>query len=331
MERTVDLAATIAEGMPASAPLAAMASLGANRRRPANLERDLHTWVGAGKRLGLEPYWVKVWLQTKTRAGLELRDVPALLPHEALRAVCAAGPLERARSMLGGSGPDVLHDWWQNALRTEWAQRHDGAQALLREGTLHEAIPLLFHQDGVESFRDVEAQCLSFASAVSGGDTLESKFLFSFLFEETISDDNVRHELWKQLCMVIDWSLRICGAGECPQEGFYGEAFPVNSSRWRLRGSPCPRALFAGWKGDGESRKIEHSLDRSWATTYICEECNACQPFGDAPRQLLHTDFSDGAWWKKRSSGMRRTFGSARDRHRGRSSEASTCLSCTVT
>ena len=166
-------------------------------------------------------------------------------------------------------------------------------------GQLHRAVPLTFHQDGVEMFRDVEVNVWSWASALTLGNDLETKFPLCLVWEEDMPTKKLRYDANKVVRRYIDYCLQALESGVWPDVGFYGE--PLRGSRRKAGELLCGgewQALFAGWKGDGKARKVENNFNRGWDSTFICFECAAAAPFKTAPPQLHYTHVGPDAPWR---------------------------------
>ena len=165
-----------------------------------------------------------------------------------------------------------VSNFWDHAVNLDWALAHPGVQRLRAESLLGKTVPLFFHQDGVEIFRDAEANIWSWGSALSSQNSADTKFCLGFVWEVAMPNKRVRFEVNQEFCKFIDWCLNICESGLGPQRGFYGEDFAPNSAHAALRGKVLfngLRAIYAGWKGDGKARKNENNFARAWECTYI--------------------------------------------------------------
>jgi hypothetical protein len=216
--------------------------------------------------------------------------VPVLPIHEVLQAVFQAG--ESNTSLLGGLGPDSVARFWSNAEGQDWFACHPGVQRLRRENMLGKTLPLHFHQDGVEVYRDVESNIWSWGSAMTSQNSVETKFLLGHVWEFSMPNKDVRKRVNQEFCKYIDWCLRVCESGMGPTHGFYGEILESKLAGKELFGGW--RAVFAGWKGDGKARKVENDFKRAWDSTYICMNCAACQPYSQSAKPLWYTHVGDG-------------------------------------
>ena len=294
MAANVDFARKLVHRYPGSARLDAFASLG--RTDKSHAERDFHRWLGTAKELGVSPYNLKVMLKTRCRLRPVECKIPVIPIHLLLRACYNAGPNQWAKTALGNYGPTGLRDYWAKAQDLDWARAHPGVQRLKAEGRLDKTAPLLFHQDGVETFRTVEANVFSLQSALSYGNTIDTKLLIGFVWEACMPTKALRQAVNEEFCDYVDYCAKACEEGVGPLRGFYGEENP-----------PCAgevlfgdyRAVYAGWKGDMKARKKEHAFTRAWDCTWVCSDCAACQPYSGGIPELTYTRVHPNALWKR--------------------------------
>lgn len=273
-----------------------LASLG-----PSNAIRDFHRWVGACKDLGITPYNLKIELHHRRHLGkTKEMNVPVLPIHELLHAITCQGPATVLISLLGGVAA-APYIFWDRTVSLEWARQHPGVQAMKAANLLHVLIPLFFHQDGLEVFRDFEANMWMYQSGLTKGDTVETKFFLAMIWQEQMSSKAVRLYVNRCICKYIDYCVGVCETGVGPDKGFCEETFPSGSPQDKMRGKLMFngwRFVFAGWKGDGKARKVENNFPRAWDCTYICSDCAATQPFKSAPLALMYTHFRLDAPWR---------------------------------
>lgn len=264
-------------------------------------ERDFHRWMDSARSLGVQPYNLKLILFNK---GLHASEqlVPVLPIHELMDAVWNQGPRQWKASFLHGGGSEQAQRFWDKTSHMKWSQAHAGVQALKSMGRLSRTLPLFFHQDGVEVFRGVEANMWSWASGLSHGNTVETKFPILFVWEHSMPNHRLRLAVNREVCNYINYCMEALERGSWPLKGFYGEE--LNSgARARMKGQPlCGgawHALFAGWKGDGKARKVENNFSRGWDSTFICFECAAAAPFKNGPYELHYTHVGPNALWRE--------------------------------
>jgi hypothetical protein len=159
-------------------------------------------------------------------------------------------------------------------------------------------IPLLWHVDGIEIYRNTEFLVWSWASAVCDAvDVWDQKFVFTILPAVLVQHKPVFNQLNAAITKLIGWDLGVCEKGVGPNVGFSDELFTV-CSRAKLAGKPLAfNACFAGLKSDGKARRDIHSFIRNYNSTWICESCWASQPFTRAPSVSNYKDFKHGAYW----------------------------------
>ena len=264
----------------ASDRLQAFASLASTQR--SHSERDFHRWIAVSESLGVEPYYLRLRLLHRDHVKEQLCRIPVLPLPLLLHAICCMSYAQFRRSLLGDQPEETVSNFWEKTAHLEWAKRHPGLQRLRDAGLLHRTLPLFFHQDGVEVYRDTEANMWSWGCGLTNQNTVESKFFMTFLWQTQIFDHDLRLAANIEICKFIDWSLKICEEGVGPSKGFYGEDFDPRSVFHRLKGQELFqgwRAIFAGWKGDGKARKQENHFSRAYDSTWICMNCAACQPF----------------------------------------------------
>jgi hypothetical protein len=205
-------------------------------------------------------------------------------------------------SAFGQDGESNVSAFWDGCSETDWAQAHPGVQSLKAQGLLSKTIPLYFHQDGVETYRGVESNMWTWASALTRGDTNDTKILLGFVWEWAMPSKLVRYQVNEEVCKYIDFCVKALEQGKGPTLGFYNEVHPPGSSAEALADQElCGgyRAVYAGWKGDLKARKNEHNFSRAWDSTFMCTDCAACQPFKEGPECLYYTHVGPEAQWRR--------------------------------
>ena len=84
-----------------SHPISGIASLGHSGKYPANIERDLHTWVEPTLIGGLRPQYKKVRIANPDGDGLLEVDHPFLWPGDLVHHMWELGPQVFSRCLLG--------------------------------------------------------------------------------------------------------------------------------------------------------------------------------------------------------------------------------------
>ena len=161
-------------------------------------------------------------------------------------------------------------------------------------------LPLWWHCDGVEIYRNTEFMVWSWASAVAEALNIwDNKFVYCLLPALFVNMKPVFEQINAEITRLIGWDLGICEKGVGAERGFYDEVFDPNCSRARLAGKPLTfKACFAGAKADGNARKEMHAFVRNYSCTWFCEECLAAQPFKNAPKATNYKDFRRSAPWR---------------------------------
>ena len=131
----------------------------------------------------------------------------------------------------------------------------------------------------------------SFQSAWTLGSNSLTKFPLVAVFEEYIKDLHIRYNFNSEICRYINFELSVLEAGVKSEAGYYGESLPD-------AGEPlCGpfRFVYAGTKSDGKARRFENAFHRNSASTFICIDCAATQPYTDGPMELCYTDCASTA------------------------------------
>jgi hypothetical protein len=147
---------------PLSAPaMLAIASTGASGSSRQNVERDLHRWLRNLGQLGLRYDTVTVQGVLDNEAVPQPIAVPCLAPHVAIAGVVKSGDLQTAVSLTGPGGVAGLRRWWEQALSQPWCA---DLVPLLAHRDLGKCVPLVFHEDGAEMYRNAEFYVWSWRS-----------------------------------------------------------------------------------------------------------------------------------------------------------------------
>lgn len=167
---------------------------------------------------------------------------------------------------------------------------------------LHTTIPLMFHYDGAESFRNQEEHIWSCGSPlVSGGDVFDRVFPLLLLMTSQIPTPSLRQQAEVTFVNFLKWSLGICRVGIMPSVGYSLEAFAPGSSRADAAGKRIANDYtfaFSGWLGDRKARVECHSLSRYYRCTLLCELCDAVTPNLNVDHHFSFCDCSSKALWR---------------------------------
>jgi hypothetical protein len=154
--------AHVADHGASSAPaMRALASAGATGTSPQNLERDLHRWLRDLGQLGLRCDSVVIQAVLDGQAEPGPVAVPCLAPHVVIAGILKSGILQTAVSLTGPGGVAGLRRWWEQALSQPWCA---DLVPLLAHRDLGKCVPLLFHEDGAEMYRNAEFYVWSWRS-----------------------------------------------------------------------------------------------------------------------------------------------------------------------
>ena len=139
------------------------AQCGSCGAQPQNVERDMAAWLDSHG-LDIKPYQIELDAVDFDGTTRKLKfDIVA--PHDYLRAAYMCGEIAWQASMLGEhTREDCLH-FWENMLQQPFGCTHP---IVRHTEHMEMTIPLVFHVDGAESFRQVEAVIWSMSSIMSG-------------------------------------------------------------------------------------------------------------------------------------------------------------------
>ena len=116
---------------------------------------------------------------------------------------------------------------------------------------LRHCVPLIFHVDGAEVYRNSEYHVFSWRSAFASHDeVLDTQLYMMAVPESVMHRKQVKQRIHRVAAEYIAWNIRILQTGIGPQVGFYGEAFPPKSVAAGLANQPLSRdgwhAVFFG-------------------------------------------------------------------------------------
>jgi hypothetical protein len=148
-----------------AAAVQALGSLGAGGRCPQNLERDLHRWVRDLWGYGLHLDEVLIRAQVDGGHEASLVTVPVLGMHTVIQAVLRAGYHQIATSILGPECSAGFDAFWTTALQEPWCSH---LERDLQDRNKGRTIPMVFHEDGAEMYRNSEFYVWSWRSASPG-------------------------------------------------------------------------------------------------------------------------------------------------------------------
>jgi hypothetical protein len=253
----------------------------------SNEERDLHRWAKDAFGIQIEPFYLKLKMLRYGTAVPEEVQFPVLLPHELLYTVVQQGSLAQKLSLFAAPGPEGAKLFWEHL-----GEHGEAAGA--------PCVPLNFHIDGIEIYRNTEFIAYSFSSvlAVQSGpvDVLDEKLLLCLLPYSCVPG-RLQKRAHGALAHLISWSLKAAHSGLFPTCGPNGEAL----EGWRATMSGAQlgvRARLFGWKGDLKAGWEVHNFSEKYSCRYLCPRCRAVKPLrGNTAlqNQFVYKDFSERA------------------------------------
>ena len=120
-------------------------------------------WTAGLFDVDLDPYTIYIDLVPPDSDDVRPFPVSILPPHELFHCIAAAGPMQKQLSLVGQAGPEGLKAYWEFSLSQEWGQAHP-ALVDRSDSALSSLVPLLFHIDGGEIYRNSEFHVVSFRS-----------------------------------------------------------------------------------------------------------------------------------------------------------------------
>ena len=121
-----DLAAVAVEDGAVGSNAERIASLGTNGAHPANIERDMFSWLRQEGGLDLEFFWTPIRVSRDDEIGEETIWHPVLPPHEWLSALWDCGWDRFSVTVLGPHEHAGIARFWDTVRNASWAQGHPG-------------------------------------------------------------------------------------------------------------------------------------------------------------------------------------------------------------
>lgn len=173
---------------------------------------------------------------------------------------------------LGAQGKRSLTEYWKYVSSERWFQAHP-AMAGKTIDQLDTTLPLYFHLDGVEVYRNTEFLIWTWSSAVADClNVWDSRFVYALLPAMFMTVRDVFVKANDEITRLIGWDLLQCEIGIAPTKGFYGEDFAGSCSRSRIQGRPLTfKSVFAGVKADGKAYRDMHLFTRHYGCTWFCQ------------------------------------------------------------
>ena len=258
------LACALQEDGCASAQVGRFAACGHFGRYAQNIERDMHRMILKTDACQEVPLHEIKFDALQSDGEIREQTFSVVAPHTYLQKAYAHGNLVFQTAFLGEATQDDLLEFWDNFFQQPFGCAHPCAEA---ENTLHleKTVPLIFHCDGAESYRNVEAIIWSMSSAYAAGNVFDSRFPLLVLLASSVPSAELLSGAHAAICKFIGWSLKICLSGMMDGQELAGG--------WR--------AAFAFWKGDRKCRKDtklhfyvskntrEHAVTKTQGTLFV--------------------------------------------------------------
>jgi hypothetical protein len=193
--------------------------------------------------------------------------VATLMPIETISEFLSHGPTVALTSIIGPGGLAGIPLFWERYKQTPAGQHHPAVKNRSIE-SLARCLPIFFHEDGGEIYRNTEYYWFQISSALCAGQqqlqAVDIKFPFLGIPMEMMSDEKVYNGVIEEVTKYIDYQCRWGELGVRPSKGFYDEDFTSKTrKRFKNQGTNLPlnfSFIFVGWKGDGKSRKTSHRM-----------------------------------------------------------------------
>ena len=285
-------AANVADGMGHSA-VARLSKLGSSGRYPGNVARDLHRSIRKEFAIDIKPYRLRVTLQHK-----DCITVPVLPPHEMFAAAWANGHELFGNMYWGSRGAVAVDDFWKKSAGEAWVQNHP----MLQSGTA-QAIPCVYHTDGVEVYSSDEYFMWTHRSALTDGNLRDVKHYVCCVAHHDVPENVDRQRVEAAILQYIGWSMTWAGRGVGPTAGFGGERLTEGTFSSRIAGKALAggwKLVFAGASMDLKARRDTNLFSRHYLAKYICEQCCAVMPgkANDTLDALSYRNFTKSALWR---------------------------------
>ncbi|CAE7761614.1 unnamed protein product, partial [Symbiodinium necroappetens] len=156
-------------------------------------------------------------------------------------------------------------------------------------------LPVVFHVDGAEFYKNNEYVVWSMSSIHAKADVWDCKLPLCIVPHVAMRDDSVAAHVHKRVAEVLAWSMECAATGLGPKAGEDGLPFQ-SAFRHRLKGQVLPggyKLAYTGFKADMKARMQANRFERYYNCDLICEACFAekAKPNKTCP----FTDFSETA------------------------------------
>lgn len=180
--------------------------------------------------------------------------------------------------------------FWENALRLPFGQQHPGLVGIADYSFV---LPIQHHADGATFMNKIEYNIFSMSSAMTCGNSFDTKFPIAILETERFIDGVTEREIVDY----ITWCQTVLQSGTWPMRGYRGERFS-SGYRYHHMGESLAGpwiGAFAFWKGDLKAKVKTHGFKaRNYGSNWICEHCSAQAKVPS----LSWRNFGDRAPWR---------------------------------
>lgn len=285
MEAAVRSSRRVVRDGSAHPAVAVVANLGQGHTRRSHKERDFLRLLGAD----LQPYMIDVTLEQPKQLEHGVTQVPMILPHELFAVMHEKSPCTFFKYIVGDQ--EKINGYWHE-MRGQPFVNNLG----LEERMLSYTIPILWHEDGVETFKNFEVMLWSWSNALlRGHSSLDIKNVCCFLPVQFM----VKGTSHQEVVTVIKWSIAALASGRWPERDHLGR--PWGNKSWATRAQNAGKYLAAGWrgvptgwKGDMKQRAAAHKFARNYSSNFCCDLCSASKVLPE----LSMGDFGPDATWR---------------------------------
>ena len=283
-----------------------IASLGANGRFPANMERDLEA------RLKPSPFSsciAHIALPFKSNFQIKWTDTSVLLPHEVFATLFSLHPAKFIESLLGSSVSRTTNFW--AAMKGHPSMEYH--PELRDQAIASKTIPISLHGDavpvaGIGKSWSKSVEIVSWRSMLTTGTTLTTTFLV-FLWHmklcSTMPERNTLDVFWRRLV----WSLTWLQKGKWPDRNEHGVLYHPTSPEGK-KARENGGWLASGWRcvlwailGDLEHFGVTLGLENAGSLTpcFCCRANKSNVPWTDFRKNAawMRTIWSNSEWQRR--------------------------------
>ena len=177
------MAAVVAKDEPAAgSAVGAFASLGGGGSG-SHAERDLHRWLGGTVGLGVELKTVTIDLYSSDGAATVPYELPYLAPMDVALALWNSREEAFHQSFIGAGGVAEVAEFWRHHGDAAWVRDHPHVPCGAGRAS---TIPIWIHGDAGRAFKTQKLLVVTWASALVGGSSWQSRMIFCTIPEEAM-------------------------------------------------------------------------------------------------------------------------------------------------